>query len=290
MSLFRTIAVWGRYRAKACATTVKSLLHFLEKQQLQLYLDADTAKNFMITGVKTYSRTQLPACDLLIVVGGDGSLLGAARAAVEMSVPVVGINRGALGFLADISPRDFEQGVASILAGEYEKECRFLLDICLLDPQGEVSTHLTALNDCVLMPGEVPHMISFEISINGRLMCEQRADGLIVATPTGSTAYALSAGGPILHPQLDAMVLVPMLPHKLSSRPIVIDGSNEVCLKIAAGLESPASVSCDGQARIKLSDQMLLKITKKKAQLCLLHPKPYNYFETLRNKLGWEKG
>lgn len=185
-------------------------------------------------------------CDLVVVVGGDGSMLGAARALARHKVPVLGINRGSLGFLTDIRPDELEAKVGEVLDGQYIVESRFLLDAQVrrgIDSMGQGD----ALNDVVLHPGKSTRMIEFELYIDGQFVCSQKADGLIVATPTGSTAYALSAGGPIMHPKLDAIVIVPMYPHMLSSRPIVVDGNSELKIVVSPNMQIYPQVSCDGQ-------------------------------------------
>ncbi len=231
----------------------------------------------------TFSDQQIPAIiDLMIVIGGDGSLINAAHCALPRNLPVLGINRGRLGFLTDIHPTELSK-IGDVLAGNYFAEKRFLLN----------ATHENtplgiALNDVVLLPGDSTQLIEFDIHINDQFMCQQRADGLIIATPTGSTAYALSGGGPILHPHLNAIVLVPMFPHTLSSRPIVVEGDAKIELFIRNQNETSPCISCDGQHRIKVEPGSRISITKHENTLQLIHPKNYGYFETLREKLGWQ--
>jgi NAD+ kinase len=213
-------------------------------------------------------------------------LLTAARLASEKNLPVLGINRGRLGFLTDIKPDEFSE-IEQIIKGYYREEKRFLLNADILSDK-KVIHHQTALNDIVLLPGDVAHMIEFSIEIDGQLMCTQRADGLIVATPTGSTAYALSGGGPILHPQLDAVVLVPMFPHKLTSRPIVISGNSDIKISIDKTNETSPRLSADGEDYISLNTDHIIHIHKNKNPLTLIHPESYQYFSTLRTKLQWE--
>jgi NAD+ kinase len=225
-------------------------------------------------------------CDLVIVVGGDGSLLGAARALSPSHVPVLGVNRGNLGFLTDISPADIEEKVAEVLEGKYTVESRFLLDL-VVKRAGEPIGEGTALNDIVLHPGKATRMIQFELYIEGQFVYTQRSDGLIVATPTGSTAYSLSGGGPIMSPKLDALVLVPMFPHTLSSRPIVVDGNSELKLVISDNNKTYPTVSCDGQLSFSLAPGDVITIHKKPHKLKLLHPLNYDFYRTCREKLGW---
>ena len=224
--------------------------------------------------------------DLIVVVGGDGSMLSAARMAIKVNVPVIGINRGRLGFLTDISPQDIDTQLGGVLAGEYTEERRFLLHLRIHD---EDTTYYQgdALNDVVLSRGNETHLIEFDVFINQQFVTHYRSDGLILATPTGSTAYALSAGGPIMHPQLNAMVMVPMFSHSLSSRPLVIDGQAFVELKISKNNEMDLQVSCDGHESHSVKPGQHVAIEKNAQQLRLLHPAEDHYYDTLRIKLGW---
>jgi NAD+ kinase len=208
-------------------------------------------------------------------------LLRAAHAAVEAGIPIVGINRGHLGFLADIHPEKMVLAFSDIFKGNYTLEKRFLLS-ATVDNQ-----HYLALNDFVLSHDDNNHMIDMSIQVDQDFLCHQRADGLIISTPTGSTAYALSAGGPILHPELDAMVLVPMFPHRLTSRPIVISSDHAIGLTLAE-TSGQAKLSCDGQTARRLMPGQHLHITRHSKPLSLLHPIGYDYFTTLRSKLLWE--
>lgn len=191
-----------------------------------------------------------------------------------------------MGFLTDISPLELEEKVGEVLAGEYIEESRFLLDM-YLKRNGEPVSYGCGLNDIVLHPGKSTRMIGFELYIEGQFVYSQRSDGLIVATPTGSTAYALSAGGPIMHPRLDAIVLVPMFPHTLSSRPIVVDGNSEIKIVIGENNETYPHVSCDGQIHVTCAPGDAINITKKPQKLRLIHPINHNYYQTCRDKLGW---
>lgn len=289
MTALNKIILIGRPKVAGVPETVNTLYTFLSQRKAQIAVDQDTAK--MLNGVRKpviASPKILKNYELIIVVGGDGSLLNAAHLALPYNLPILGINRGRLGFLTDIHPNDLEK-VAEVLDGHYYIENRFLLDAQFYkDSAKKPFTQDVALNDVVLLPGDIAHMIAFEIYIDQQFVCKQRADGLIIATPTGSTAYALSGGGPILHPQLDAVVLVPMFPHTLSSRPIVVSGGSEIELHIAATNSVSPHVSCDGQNRIALPVGGRVRVNKKSQLLRLVHPKDYNYFKTLREKLKWE--
>lgn len=286
---FKRVILYARqYRASEWVMeSLHRLVNFLQDQQIETCLDIDTAQGFNIN-LPTLDREKMgKKHDLIVVVGGDGSLLSAARMAIRVDVPVIGINRGRLGFLTDILPQHLETQLTAVLAGEYQEEQRFLLHTRIHDGN---TTYFEskALNDVVLGRGEGTHLIEFDIIINQQYVCHYRSDGLILSTPTGSTAYALSAGGPIMHPQLNAIVLVPMFSHSLSSRPIVVDGEVKIDLKISTNNEHALQISCDGhESRIVKAGQ-LVRVEKNTQKLRLLHPLDYHYYDTLRSKLGWE--
>lgn len=285
--LFKTIGIMGRQRTPSIVDTLQGLKTFLKSRKLDIIIEEETAVILPADSLPVVPRNQIGKhCDLMIVVGGDGSLLNAAHAVVHDSVPVLGINRGRLGFLTDIHPNELNTKVGDVLDGSYLEEERFLLTTQIRHFE-QVYSEDNALNDVVLLPGDVAHMIEFSIYIDKQFVCTQRADGLIVATPTGSTAYALSGGGPILYPTLDAVVLVPMFPHTLSNRPIVIGANSKITLVIAEHNETSPQLSCDGQQRIPVKPGDSIHITKKAEKLRLIHPKDYNYFQTLRTKLHW---
>lgn len=279
-------------RAHRANEGVNESLHrvsqFLQQRNVDTFLDIDTASFFQELKIPVLARDEMGTKeDVIIVVGGDGSLLSAARMAIKVNVPVVGINRGRLGFLTDINPQEIEQQLGHLLEGNYEEEHRFLLHTRIASDE-QTYFQGDALNDVVLMPGDEPQMIEFSVFIDKNFVCHHRADGFIIATPTGSTAYALSAGGPILHPTLDAMVLVPMFSHSLNSRPIVIDSQRQITLKITDSNEHCPRVSCDGHERKLVKPGQTITIKKNAQQLRLLHPLDYQYYDTLRAKLGWE--
>lgn len=287
MEHFRNIGIIGRLGSSQVLDTVRRLKRFLVERHLHVILDESIAEVLPGHGMQTCTRKLLgEICDLVIVVGGDGSLLGAARAMARHGTPVLGINRGSLGFLTDIRPDELETKVSEVLEGRYLLESRFLLEA--LVRRGEESIGQSdALNDVVLHPGKSTRMIEFELFIDGQFVCSQKADGLIVATPTGSTAYSLSAGGPIMHPKLDAIVIVPMYPHTLSSRPIVVDGNSELKVVVASDMQIYPLVSCDGQNHFTCAPGDTLTIRKKAQKLKLIHPLEHNYYEVCRTKLGW---
>lgn len=287
MEQFKLIGVIGRTGNVEVVETLERLKTFLLSRHLNVVIEESMAQLLPEHGLKVCTRKEMgEACDLVIVIGGDGSLLGAARAVARYNVPVLGINRGSLGFLTDIQPDRLEEQIGEVLDGKFIIESRFLLEM-ELKRDGEVIGRSDALNEVVLHPGKVTRMIRFELFIDGQFVYSQRSDGLIVATPTGSTAYALSGGGPIMHPRMDAIVLVPMHPHTLSSRPLVIDGNSEIKIVIDTDNVSYPQLSCDGQVHISAAPGDVLLIRKKPFKLRLIHPLNHNYYEVCRTKLGW---
>lgn len=285
---FKCIGIIGRVRNSGVKDTLKELVTQLIHLKKAFYIEKETAISIDLPNLNVLPREKLgEKCDLLVVVGGDGSLLHAAHPAVQQKLPVLGINRGSLGFLTDILPKDLSK-IEDILEGKYTVEKRFLLSTHIkLD--GKLLGEDDALNEVAIIPDAIPHMIEFEIYINDQFVCSQDSDGLIIATPTGSTAYALSGGGPIVHPQLDAIVLVPMFPHTLSSRPITIKADSEIRIIISHNNSSSPRISCDGRAHLNTPVGSEIIIRKKPQHLHLIHPLDYNYYETLRSKLHWGK-
>lgn len=287
MGQFSTIAIVGRPDHEGVVDSVDKLSGFLTSRSVKVIMDKVTADLIANTEVQIYPRAEISShCDLVIVVGGDGSMLNMAKFIASEEVPVLGVNRGKLGFLTDVLPEDIEEQLAQVLDGQYTLEKRFLLEVELR--RGESSSDLgSALNDVVLHPGQAAQMIEFELFVDDRFVYSQESDGLIVATPTGSTAYALSAGGPIMHPSLNAVVLVPMYPHSLSSRPIVIDGDSEIRLLVSAKESLQPQLSCDGEIRhsVVAGDEILVR--KKALPLLLIHPPNHSFYQACRSKLGW---
>lgn len=287
MEPFKNIGLIGRLGSASVVETLCRLIRFLGARGHHVIIEDRTASGLVEHGQQEVSRSRLgELCDLVIVVGGDGSMLGAARALCRSGTPVLGINRGRLGFLTDILPDEVEQKVGEVLAGDYESEQRFLLDAEVFREGVPVGAS-DALNDVVVHPGKAVQMIEFELFIDGLFVYSQRADGLIIATPTGSTAYALSGGGPIVHPGLEAITLVPMFPHTLSSRPIVVDAASEIKIHIGETNEAYPHVSCDGQTQVVSKPGDILHVRRKTQRLTLIHPRGHNYYEICRSKLGW---
>ncbi len=285
-SPFKTIGILGRVRNAGVTETLKTLINYLNSLHQPIIVETETAAALDDSTLTTIAREEIGKhCQLLIVVGGDGSLLHAAQLVVDNDIPVLGVNRGRLGFLTDIHPADLNK-IKMILEGKYTLEKRFLLT-ATVQLHDDVLGQSDALNEVALIPDSVPHMNEFEIYIDKQFVCSQDSDGFIVATPTGSTAYALSGGGPILHPRLDAIVIVPMFPHTLSMRPIVIEGNHEITIVITPNNSATPRLTCDGQAFIATPPGSRITIRKKSNQLQLIHPLDYNYYETLRSKLHW---
>lgn len=287
MASFKNIGLIGRLGSAKVVETLKRLIRFLNTQDYHVIIENRTATVLLDHGQQEASRRLLgEICDLVIVVGGDGSMLGAGRALCRTGTPVLGINRGRLGFLTDISPDEVEDRVGEVLAGEYESEERFLLDAEVFRNGTLVGT-ADGLNDIVIHPGKAARMIEFELFVDDQFVYSQRSDGLIIATPTGSTAYALSGGGPIVHPKIEAITLVPMFPHTLSSRPIVVAASSEIKIHIGETNEAYPHVSGDGQTQVVSKPGDILYVRRKPQRLILIHPHGHNYFEICRSKLGW---
>jgi NAD+ kinase len=287
MATFKHIGLVGRPGHAGVVDTLERLIEFLQSRNMDVILELSTAELLPKHSLPVCKRHELGAeSDLVVVVGGDGSMLNAARVLVDHDVPVLGINRGRLGFLTDIRPDEIEATLGVVLDGSYHEESRFMLEFAV-KRDGDLLPGGTALNDVVLHPGTAAQMIEFELFIAGQFVNSQQSDGLIVATPTGSTAYSLSAGGPIMHPSLNALVLVPMYPHTLSSRPLVVDADNEIRIAVVNQRAISPLVSCDGAVRFHTEPGDEIIIRKKARPLRLIHPLDYNYYEVCRSKLGW---
>ena len=284
---YKRIILSGRAGVPRVEETLNALISHLKNNDVEIYCTNDSTSLITSHTVKSLDENKLTGkVDLVIVVGGDGSLLKAAHFATDQNLPVVGINRGRLGFLTDICPDTLDQ-IDGILRGEHTVEHRFLIDSSIAH-NGQTSEQKIALNDVVLLADEA-QMIAFDVYVDEQLVYEHRADGLIIATPTGSTAYALSGGGPILQPQLPALAIVPMFPHTLSSRPIVVSANSKIRIKISPNQKSAPSISNDGHEKRPVPPGAEIHIDLHPKQLQLLHPNNYNYYRTLREKLNWEQ-
>ncbi|SEA97652.1 NAD(+) kinase [Alkalimonas amylolytica] len=286
-SAFQTIGLIGKPNHEGANQTLVALSRFLEARGLTVYLEQKVARTLELTEAKVLDLVDIgKRCDLAIVVGGDGNMLGAARVLARSDIAVLGVNRGNLGFLTDLSPEGFEQPLSEVLAGNFKTELRNLLEISV-HRHGNIKSSNSAVNEAVLHADKVAHMIEFEAYINDEFVFSQRSDGLIISTPTGSTAYSLSGGGPILTPDLDAMTLVPMFPHTLSSRPLVVAGNSEIQLKVADTNDAHLQISCDSHVILAVMPGDDIFIRKHPRPLRLIHPPGYSYYHVLRNKLGW---
>lgn len=266
------------------ADSAKRLVDYLQTLDITLLIEQHTAQ--LLPGApKGYSIAEMATqVQLMVVIGGDGSLLGVARALAEQEIPIVGVNRGGLGFLAGIPPNKIEVSMASILLGDYLEERRFMLE-ATVERNGQAIHKSLALNDVVIHAGTLSRMMEMELNINTEFVCSFKSEGVIIATPTGSTAYGLSAGGPILHPQLDAIEVVPMFPHTLTSRPIAVPGDSAIEVAVAESHASP-KVSCDSQVDFALQPDDKVRV-KRAHTLLLLHLEGHTFYESCRNKLGW---
>ncbi len=286
---FNTIGIITKPEAESARQTLQSLFDYLKNKNCDVIIDQHIPDTINTHDFKKADRETIgKQCDLAIVVGGDGTILNAVRSLAHANVPLLGINVGRLGFLADISPEELETSLDDILNGSYHEEQRFLLEMQVLR-DNKIIFEGDAFNDVVVHIRDVARMIEFETRINDEFVNHQRADGIVISTPTGSTAYALSSGGPILHATLDAITLVPISPHTLSSRPLVVNADSQIDILICNTKEGIAQATCDGH----LSSDVLvgdhIKVKRKQEKITLLHPKQHNYFEILRAKLHWSE-
>ncbi|MGD8592427.1 MAG: NAD(+) kinase [Gammaproteobacteria bacterium] len=284
---FKKIGVIGKYQDPRVSDEMRKLCQFLTSKERDVFIDNVTAENVSDMGYAVLSRHELGECvDLCIVVGGDGTLLNAARGLSNYDIPLLGYNLGRLGFLTDISPETMQLQLDKILAGEYFEEPRGLLHTSIFR-QAEMINQSCAFNDVVVHKWNGARMLEYETYIDGQFINSSRSDGLIVSTPTGSTGYALSGGGPILHPSLHAIVLVPICPHTMTFRPIVVYADSEVEIIVKDCNQSEAQVTCDGQINLGLQSEDKIVIRRHKHLIRLIHPKSYDYYAILREKLHW---
>jgi NAD+ kinase len=284
---YKTIGLIGKPNHDGASTTIKILHDYLSVNKYNVIIENSVAPSIPLKEMHTGSLTDIgEQADLAIVVGGDGYMLGAARVLACFDIGVIGVNRGNLGFLTDLSPAEIIEPLKQILAGHSRSEQRFIIEAEVYR-HGKLKSSNSAVNEAVVHAGKVANMIEFEVHIDGTFMFSQRSDGLIVSTPTGSTAYSMSAGGPILTPNLNALSLVPMFPHTLTSRPIVVDGNSEIKLILSNDNHENLQVSCDGHVILSVmpGDEVIIK--KSDCSIRLIHPLDHDYFNVLRNKLSW---
>ncbi len=284
---FNKIGLIGKYGNPHVAETVHDLGRLLQKRGCEILLEHATGQLLANMELPCASLDEIGRnCDLVIIVGGDGTLLAVARTLIEYDIPILGVNLGRLGFLVDISPDDMEERINEILDGDYEEEHRILLN-AEVQHKDTPPSESDAFNDVVVHKWEVARMIETETWVNGRFLNSMRSDGLIVSTPTGSTAYALSGGGPIIEPGVDAILIVPICPHSMSYRPIVVSGDSEIEILVKENMHSHAQVTCDGQINLGLVSGDKILIRKKDKYVRLIHPRQHNHFEILRAKMHW---
>ncbi len=294
-SQFRQVALIGKYHATAAGSAGAStrqamdeIAHFLLDQGCDVVLEADTAANMGLTSYATMTVEGIgQSCDLCLVVGGDGTMLGIGRKLAQYGVPLIGINQGRLGFITDIPFGQYKTTLKPMLAGDYELDDRSLMQARVMR-DGHCVFSALAMNDVVVNRGATSGMVELRVEVDGRFVSNQRADGLIIASPTGSTAYALSAGGPLLHPSIPAWVMVPIAPHTLSNRPIALSNSAEIAIEIVAGRDASANFDMQSLASLMHGDRIV--VTRSQHQVRFLHPKGWTYFDTLRQKMHWNEG
>ena len=283
---FKTVGLWGRLSERSVTEPALQVLAHLRKRGIKVFAATEVDGNGQFTDATRVAEKDLAAhVDLVVAIGGDGTLLHAARHVAARDVPLLGINRGRLGFLTDISPDHMLDAIDAILAGDYLAERRLMLTAKVAASSAD--DVLFALNDVVLQKGETGRLLDFTTVVDGVYVNTHRGDGLIVATPTGSTAYALSCGGPIIQPNVNALVMVPICPHTLSDRPLVLPTTSTIAVTLDRGSHGSAHVVCDGEALGKVAEGETLTIALAAQTVTLLHPRDYNYYELLRSKLNW---
>lgn len=287
-SKFRHVALIGKYHAQGSRSALEGIAQFLGAQGCEVAIEEDTANNAGITAYPIFNVAQIGAqCDLGLVVGGDGTMLGIGRQLAQFGVPLVGINQGRLGFITDIAFEAYQTTLAPILQGHYDEDPRWMMQAKVVR-DGDCVFNATAMNDVVVNRGASAGMVELRVEIDGRFVANQRADGLIIASPTGSTAYSLSAGGPLLHPSIGGWILVPIAPHNLSNRPIVLSDQGEVAVEIVAGRDASANFDMQTLTSLLHGDRIIVR--RSEHQVRFLHPVGWSYFDTLRKKLHWNEG
>jgi NAD+ kinase len=282
---FTTVGLWGRLNEPSVAEPARQVLEHLTKRGIKVFAPAQAPGAAELTGTTRVDEKEFADhVGLCIAIGGDGTLLHAARHVAHRNVPLLGINRGRLGFLTDVSPEHMLETIDSILGGDYLAERRLMLAAEIGVRRGD-HPPLLALNDVVLQKGEAGRMLDFVTTVDGTYVNTHRGDGLIVATPTGSTAYALSCGGPIIQPEVDALAMVPICPHTLSDRPLLLKSTSKIEVRLEDS--DGAHVVCDGEELGRLAGDETLRIGLADRTVTLLHPRDYNYYELLRSKLNW---
>jgi NAD+ kinase len=285
--IIKTVGLFGKYQDLTVIGHIRHLEKFLLDRQLKILLDQAVAEHMTDSSAAACPRNLIgKEIDLAIVVGGDGTLLNVARDLAPHHVPVLGVNLGRLGFLADIQAEHMITEISKILDGDFQTESRLLLHAEVMR-KGRIVHDAVAFNDVIVSKGEIARMIEFETYLDGEFVTSTRGDGIIVASPTGSTAYALSAGGPILHPSLEAIVVVPICPHALSNRPIVFSSDSIIEILVTRIADQHAYASFDGQSTFTLQDNDRVYVRRAETEVELLHPSGRSHFEVMRIKLHW---
>ena len=284
--MFNRIGLVGKPGDTKVRDTLRALLPHLQRRRLDIVIDPHCAELLGKTHFEAATGPIGDGRDLVIAIGGDGTLLQAAHMIASYDIRLLGINVGHLGFLTDISPEEIGERINEVLDGHYEEEERLILRTHVIQGGQEFGPY-DAINDVVITKWNIARLITLETYVNGKFVNSQRSDGLIVSTPTGSTAYALSGGGPILHPALDALALVPICPHTLSNRPIVVSGNSRIEIVVGTPELDQARLTCDGEIRCELAPGDRILIEKADRCIRLIHPPGHDHFATLRAKLQW---
>lgn len=293
-SKFRHVALFGKYHAPgagmgsaASRKALEEIAGFLTSQGCTVVVERETIQNTGLAGYPAMDIETIGAeCDLGLVVGGDGTMLGIGRLLAQYGVPLIGINQGRLGFITDIPIESYQSALESMLQGAYEEDHRSMMHARVMR-QGACVFDARALNDVVVNRGATSGMVELRIEVDGLSVSNQRADGLIISTPTGSTAYALSAGGPLMHPSIPGWVLVPIAPHTLSNRPFVLADAGEIVIEMVAGRDASANFDMQSLASLQLGDR--ISVRRSQHRVRFLHPRGWSYFDTLRKKLHWNE-
>lgn len=294
-SQFRHVALFGRTHASVTGAALESsrkvleeVAHFLARQGCEVVFDQNTAQ---LTGLGGYAALDLAEigkqCDLGIAIGGDGTMLGVGRQMAQHGLPLIGINQGRLGFITDIPLKDYASVLPPMLQGKYQTDVRSLMH-ARVQRDGHCVFDALAMNDVVVYRGGTSGMMEMRVEVDGHFVASQRADGLIIATPTGSTAYSLSVGGSLLHPGISGWIMAPIAPHTLSNRPIVLPDSCEVSIEIVSGRYASANFDMQSLASLMIGDRITVR--RSQHQVRFLHPEGWNYFDTLRKKMHWNEG
>ena len=281
-----SVGLVGRYKDPGVSTTLDALRTHLENRNISVYIGASTADNITGTRIEDSGLPVGETIDLAVVVGGDGTMLHVARSLPSYALPMIGINLGRLGFLTDLSADRMYEDMDELLRGEFTVEERIMLQVQISNGRDNLNESV-ALNDVTLSKGNTGRMIEFDTRVNSALLGRTRGDGVIISTPTGSTAYALSAGGPILHPLLPAIVFAPICPHTLGHRPMVLDDSSTVELEILDLAGAEGNVFIDGLKQLAVSGNEVIRVSRAKTVTRMVRINSHNHFTALRSKLGW---